>query len=66
VAWIVKSAGTLACPLWLDRQRDLSTNREDAAPFVAGPDAQDALERLKQSRTTGPLVFYIVDAESRP
>lgn len=66
MAWIVKSAGTLDCPFWLDRQGDLSKNRGDARAFVTRPEAQDAVEMLKESRDTGPMVFYIVDAESRP
>ena len=66
VAWIVRSAGTLDCPLWLDRQGNLSKNRADAEAFVTRPDAQDAVEQRKQSRNTGPMVFSIVDAESRP
>lgn len=66
MAWIVKSAGTLDCPLWLDRQGNLSKSRGDARAFVTLPEAQDAVEIRKQSRDTGPMVFYIVDAEPRP
>lgn len=66
MAWVVKSAGTLDCPLWLDKQEDLSKNRGDARAFVARSEAQDAVEILKKTRDTGPMVFYVVDAESRP
>jgi hypothetical protein len=66
MAWLVKSAGTLDCSLWLDRDGNLTVNRDSAKAFVTRPDAQDAVEKLKQSRNTGPMVFYIVDAETRP
>jgi hypothetical protein len=63
--WVVKAVGT-DHPFWIDQNGGLSERSEDAAVYVSRPEAQDALERLKWMMPNGPLVFYIVDAESRP